>query len=84
MQCAAMFHHLFCQSYQHGTLPSHWTHALVSIKNGKKSEPVNRKPVSLTAIDSQVMEHCIVYSIWSHLNKHSIMVLEETCHAKHS
>ena len=29
MECGAMFHHLFCQSYQHGTLPSHWTHALV-------------------------------------------------------
>ena len=29
MECGAMFHHLFCQSYQYGTLPSHWTHALV-------------------------------------------------------
>ena len=28
MECGAMFHNLFCQSYQHGTLPSHWTHAL--------------------------------------------------------
>ena len=29
MECGAMFHHLFCQSYQHGTLPSDWTHSLV-------------------------------------------------------
>ena len=25
MECGAMFHHLFYQSYRHGTLPSHWT-----------------------------------------------------------
>ena len=28
MEFGAIFNHLFCQSYQHGTLPSHWTHAL--------------------------------------------------------
>ena len=29
MECGVKFHHLFCQSYQHGTLPSHLTPALV-------------------------------------------------------
>ena len=29
IECGAMFHHLFSQSYQHSTLPSHLTHALV-------------------------------------------------------
>ena len=29
VEYGAMFHHLFCQSYLHDTLPSHWTHALV-------------------------------------------------------
>ena len=79
MECGAMFHHLFCQSYQHGTLPSHWTHALVCpiYKKGKKSEPVNYRPVSLTAIPCKIMEHCIVSNIWSHLNKHSIITSKQ-------
>ena len=29
MECGAMFHYLFCQSYQPGTLPCHLSHALV-------------------------------------------------------
>ena len=39
----------------------------------KKSEPVNYRPVSLTATPCNIMEHCIVSNIWSHLNKHSII-----------
>ena len=79
MECGAMFHHLFCQSYQHGTLPSHWTHALVCpiYKKGKKSEPVNYRPVSLTAILCKIMEHCVFSNIWSHLNKHSIITSKQ-------
>ena len=65
MEYGAMYHHLFCQSYQHGTLPSHWTHALVCpiYKKGMKSEPVNNRPVSLTAIPCKIMEHCIASNI---------------------
>ena len=79
MECGAMFHHLFCQSYQHGTLPSHWTHALVCpiYEKCKKSDPVNYRPVSLTAIPCKIIEHCIVSNIWSHLNKHSIITSKQ-------
>ena len=75
MKCGAMFHHLFCQSYLHGTALTHWVNALVCpvYKNDNNSEPVNYRPVSLTAIPCKIMEHCIVSSIWSHLDKHSIM-----------
>ena len=79
MECGAMFHHMFCQSYQHGTLPSHWTHALVNLvfKNGKKFEPVKYRPVLLAAICCKIMEHCIVSNIWSHLGKHSIIASKQ-------
>ena len=75
MECWVMF----CQSYQHGTLPSHWTHALVCpiYKKGMKPEPVNYRPVSLTAIPCKIMKNCIVSNIWSHLNKHSIITSKQ-------
>ena len=66
---------MICQSYQHGTLLSLWTHALVCLGyiKGKRSEPLNYRPVLLTAIPCKIMEHCIYSCIWSHLNKHSII-----------
>ena len=38
---------------------------------------VNYRPVSLTAIPCKIMEHCIVYNIWSHLDKHSIITSKQ-------
>ena len=66
-----MSHHPFCQSYQHCTLPFHWTQALVCpiYKKGGKSEPVNYRPMYTAAIPCKIMEHCIVSNIWSHINK---------------
>ena len=74
-----MFHHLFCQSYQHGTLLSHWTNALVCpiYENSDRYEPVNYRLVSLSAIPCKIMEHCIVSNIWSHLDKHSIITSKQ-------
>ena len=42
-------------------------------KKDKKSWPVNYRPVSLTSNPCRVMEYYIVHSIWSRLNKHSIV-----------
>ena len=74
-----MLHHLFCQAYQHGTLASDWTHALVCpvCTKGKKSEQVIYSPVSPTAIPFTIMEHCIVCHIWSHLDEHSVITSKQ-------
>ena len=71
-----MFRHLLSQSYQHGTLPSHVMVCSV-YKKGNQSEPVDHRPVSLTAIPCKVTEHSIVSNIWSHLNKHSITMSKQ-------
>ena len=49
MECGSMFHHLFCLSYQHGTLPSYWTHALVC--------PVYKK----SRIFASELQVCVTY-----------------------
>ena len=79
IECGAMSHHLFCQLYQLGTLPSNCNHAPVCpiYKKGKKSEPVNYRTVSLTAFPCQIMEHCVVSSILSLLNKHNIITSKQ-------
>ena len=43
---------------------------------------MNYRPVSLTAIACIIMEHCIVSSIWSHLNKHIITTSKQHGHGK--
>ena len=57
-----------------GTVPSQWKHAnLCAIhKKGKKSDPSNYRPVSLTCIASKVLEHIVhihvteaSFTIWS-------------------
>ena len=56
-------------------LPSRWTHALVCpiYRVGKKSEPVNCRPVSLAATPCKIVGHSVVSNIWSHLDRHSII-----------
>ena len=74
-QLAPVYTHLFRQSYNSGSPPSSWTHAIVCpiYKKGKKSLPENYRPVSLTAIPCKLFEHIIVSQIWAHLNEHNII-----------
>ena len=78
-EIAAMYTHLFSQSYKEGYPPKSWTHALVCpiFKKGKKSLPENYRPVSLTAIPCKLYEHIIVSQIWQHLNKYNIITSKQ-------
>ena len=52
-----------------GTVPSKWKHAnLCAIhEKGKKSDPSNYRPVSLTCIASKVLEHIVHSHVMNHL-----------------
>ncbi|KXJ28647.1 RNA-directed DNA polymerase from mobile element jockey [Exaiptasia diaphana] len=66
---------LFNQSYRSGRLPSDWCKAnIVPIfKKGKKQDPSNYRPVSLTVTLCKVMEHIIYRNIMQHLEHNNIL-----------
>jgi len=52
--------------------PSDWKSANVTQK-GKRTDPSNYRPISLTSICSKTLEHMIYSSIFSHLETHKIL-----------
>ena len=78
-ELAPVYTHLFQQSYNSGVLPKSWTHAIVApiFKKGKRSLPVNYRPVSLTAIPCKILEHILVSKIWLHLNNYKIITTKQ-------
>ena len=78
-ELAPVYTQLFQQSYETGELPRSWTHAIVApiFKKGKRSLPVNYRPVSLTAIPCKIFEHILVSKIWLHLNSHNIITTKQ-------
>ena len=72
---APLLTHLFQQSLRTGTLPNAWKRALVTpiFKKGKRSDPKNYRPVSLTSAACKIMEHVIVSHIMKHLEFNNIL-----------
>ena len=58
-----------------GTVPIQWKHANVCAihKKGKKSDPSNYRPVSLTCIASKVLEHIVHSRVMKHLSKYGVL-----------
>ena len=75
VELAPIYQQLFTTSYNTGTLPSSWRHAMVCpiFKKGRKDLPENYRPVSLTSIPCKLFEHIIVSKTWEHLNKFNII-----------
>lgn len=65
--------------YQHcinsGTVPNQWKHANVCAvyKKGKKSDPSNYRPISLTCIASKVLEHIVHSHVMKHLAQYGVL-----------
>ena len=64
---------LFQQSFNIGILPSDWKYANITIifKKGHRADPKNYRPVSLTSLTSQIMEHIVCKQICHHLSANS-------------
>lgn len=66
---------LFNFSMKNGVVPLEWREAGVVplFKKGKKSEPENYRPVSLTSLICKIMESILKDNILAHLDKHSLI-----------
>ena len=66
---------IFQDSIDSGTVPHRWKEANVCavFKKGKKSDPANYRPISLTCVASKILEHIVHSFIMKHLNDHNIL-----------
>ena len=66
---------IFNLCLKHGKLPSIWKSALVVpiFKKGKKSDPANYRPVSLTSVFCRIFERIIHYMICQHLADYNLI-----------
>jgi Reverse transcriptase (RNA-dependent DNA polymerase)/Endonuclease-reverse transcriptase len=66
---------LFNSSLESGIVPRDWREAGVTplFKKGKKSEPQNYRPISLTSLVCKIMESILKDNILSHLDKHQLL-----------
>ena len=70
-----MLTHLFQQSLSTGEVPKQWKLAYVTpiFKAGKRSNPTNYRPISLTSIVCKAMEHILTSEIMKYLEAHNIL-----------
>ena len=66
---------LFSASLEFGIVPADWKDAGITplFKKGKKSDPQNYRPISLTSLICKILESLIKDSILSHLNNFSLI-----------
>ncbi|GMR53645.1 hypothetical protein PMAYCL1PPCAC_23840, partial [Pristionchus mayeri] len=62
---------IFRNSYQSGTVPSHWRHSIVTPvkKSPPFSNPLNYRPISITSFFCRVFERILCKSIITHSHK---------------
>ncbi len=78
-EIAPMLSFIFQQTLDTGSIPADWTNATVAAiyKKGRKDDPANYRPVSLTCICCKICEHIISSQINRHLSDHNILLPEQ-------
>ena len=73
-QIAPILTIIFRKSYETGILPKDWREAPVApvYKKGKKCDPANYRPISLTCISCNILEHIITSNIMKHAATNNI------------
>ena len=66
---------IYQDSINTGIVPLKWRNAYVYavFKKGKKSDPANYRPISLTCITSKILEHIIHSHVMKHLQMNNIL-----------
>ena len=66
---------IFHSSLDQGKTPDDWKQAIVTpiYKSGKKSDPLNYRPISLTSVPCKVMERLIRDKIMDHLESNNLL-----------
>ena len=74
LRCTSVSTH-FSRISGHGTVPYQWKEANTCpiFKKGKKSDPTNYRPVSLTCVACKVLEHIIHSFVMKHLEKYNVL-----------
>jgi len=72
---ATILTNIFRTSYESGIVPEDWKKANVSpiYKKGKKSDPANYCPISLTCVSCKLMEHITTSNIMKHTREQNIL-----------
>ena len=70
---------IFKESMRSGKIPEEWRDAEVTpiFKKGKKSDPANYRPVSLTNVIGKVMERVVKEALTEYLEKNALIVEEQ-------
>ena len=66
---------IFQYSYDKHQVPTDWrtAHVVPIFKKGKKTDPLNYRPISLTSIVCKIFEHILAHNIHAHLNQHTLL-----------
>ena len=66
---------IYKRFYETGEIPQDWRSADVTpvYKKGKKSDPANYRPISLTSIPCKLLEHIITSAIMKHGKRNDIL-----------
>ena len=72
---APILTHLYQQSLNTSTLPEEWKSAFITpvFKKGKRSYPLNYRPISLTSIVCKIFEHIVASQVTNHLEANNIL-----------
>ena len=70
---------LFRKSMDDGQIPDEWRDAVVTpiFKKGKKTDPANYRPVSLTNVTGKIMERIVKETIMNHMEGHRLIAEEQ-------
>ena len=66
---------IFQASLDQGTLPEVWRQAIVVpiFKRGRRTDPCNYRPISLTCIYTKILEYIVYSSISKHLQSYDVL-----------
>ena len=74
-QLAPILQNIFQLSVDSSQVPEAWKNATVTAiyKKGSRAEAANYRPISLTYVASELLEHIIHSHVMKHLEKHNIL-----------
>ena len=72
------------KSLESSSLPTNWLRANITaiFKKGKRDEPLNYRPISLTSVICKLMEKIIRKRIIEHLEINQIYYIDRTIHTE--
>ncbi len=76
---------IYMRSYETGEIPDDWknTNIVPIYKKGRKGDPTNYRPISLTCISCKLMEHIVTSSIMHHAHENDILYDLQHCFRDH-